>query len=305
MFFIWKGFFLVNGNSKYVSKEKKLLRFFFGCLTMALLLTISLGCNSAQDQTYNTHDEDGYQEDSDQRDSAERVDLSEYPEIPLPQLEPLSEGEEIALLHTSKGVVTLRFFPDFAPMAVQNFKTHAKAGYYDGVLFHAVTENSIIQSGDPDGTGLGGVSIWGGPFEIETTPSLRHLYGALSMVRNIDPNSQGSQFFIVVNRELEESVSREIESYKEIQDHVVGQMADGSPFPMAMYFPERVIDEYQTVGGIPGLDMTYTVFGHVIDGFDVIDSIASVETSQDEDTLDKPLEDIVIERITFENFSSN
>jgi peptidyl-prolyl cis-trans isomerase A (cyclophilin A) len=125
------------------------------------------------------------------------------------------------------------------------------------------------------------------------------------MVRSQDPNSQGSQFFIVVNRELEESVSREIESYKEIQDHVVGHMADGSPFPMAMYFPERVIDEYQTVGGIPGLDMTYTVFGHVIDGFDVIDAIASVETSQDEETLDKPLEDIVIERITFENFSSN
>lgn len=292
----------MNGNSRYVKS------FLFGVLPVVLLLMSS--CNTSRNIEQSTDveayaSETDFLEDTTDDPNAplETVDLSLFPEVPLPQLEPLVNGEEIAFLHTSLGIITIRFFPEHAPRAVQNFKAHAKAGYFDGVIFHTVVENAVIQSGDPDGTGLGGDSIWGEPFGIETTPSLRHIYGALSMMRGQDPVSQGSQFFIVANRELEDEAIEELESFRERQDQVIGYMEDGSPLPMAIYFPEPVIDKYLQDGGIPGLDMTYTVFGQVYDGFDVIDMIASVETSQEEEDMDRPLTDIVIERITFEYYS--
>ena len=71
------------------------------------------------------------------------------------------EGEEIAVIDTSKGVVKMRFFPEEAPKAVENFKTLAKDGYYDGLTFHRVIEDFMIQTGDPTGTGTGGVKAAG------------------------------------------------------------------------------------------------------------------------------------------------
>ena len=77
------------------------------------------------------------------------------------QLSEPNNGDPIAVIKTSMGDITVRLFPQYAPKAVENFTTHAKNGYYDGVIFHRVIENFMIQSGDPTGTGTGGESIWG------------------------------------------------------------------------------------------------------------------------------------------------
>ena len=292
---------------KYLRLKRILISFLYVCLTALMLLLLSCAGkgsvdNSGSEQTIAASEEitQTPAPTPDPDATPATVDLSEYQEIPLPQLEPLTDGEEIALLHTSLGIIKLRFFPGYAQKAVQNFKTHAKAGYYDGVIFYNVIENSIISSGDPEGTGTGGSSIWGQPFGPETTPCLHHIRGALSMIHGAEPVSQGSQFFIVANNELGEETRTELASYKERQNEVVAETTDGTQVPMAQVFPERIIDRYLEEGGIPAFDLQFAVFGQVIEGFEVVDKIASVETSQEAETMNRPLQDITIDKITFE-----
>lgn len=111
------------------------------------------------------------------------------------QLDMPQKGEEIAIMHTSMGDISIRFFPEAAPKAVENFKTHAKDGYYDGLTFHRVINDFMIQGGDPNGDGTGGDSIWGEPFEDEFSDTLFNIRGSLSMA-NSGPDTNGSQFFI-------------------------------------------------------------------------------------------------------------
>ncbi|MBR7091565.1 MAG: peptidylprolyl isomerase, partial [Clostridia bacterium] len=110
------------------------------------------------------------------------------------QLDRPLPGETVACLHTNYGDVRVRLFAEKAPKAVENFVTHAKNGYYDGLIFHRVIDGFMIQGGDPTGTGRGGESIWGAPFEDEFNLDLRHFRGALSMA-NAGPRTNGSQFF--------------------------------------------------------------------------------------------------------------
>ena len=112
------------------------------------------------------------------------------------QLEKPADGEEIAVLHTSMGDIRIRLFPDAAPNAVENFKGLINDGYYNGIVFHRVIDNFMIQGGDPTATGSGGESIWGEPFEDEFNTNLINLRGALSMA-NSGVDTNGSQFFIV------------------------------------------------------------------------------------------------------------
>jgi len=301
------------GNYRF--NKNSLTKLFYGCLSAVMLLQASCAPTGSSSDTVPSETAPVSEEVSatpdatlnpdatpDPEATPVTVDLSQFPEIPLPQLEPLEKGEEIAILHTSLGLIKLRFFPEYTPNAVQNFKTLAKSGYYDGVIFNRVLENTIIQSGDPDGTGLGGQSIWGQPFSPETTPCLHNIRGALSMLHGPDSNSQGSQFFIVSNKQLDEDTKTELEALKDQQDQVAAETADGSPIPMAQLFPLRIIDKYLEDGGIPALDFQYSVFGQVFEGLDVVDKINSAETSQEEDTMDKPLTDIIIESISFEKF---
>ena len=125
-----------------------------------------------------------------------------FPDFPMSeyQLRAPESGEELVRLTTNFGDVVLRFFPSEAPKAVENFVTHCRNGYYDGVTFHRVIRNFMIQGGDPRGTGSGGKSIWGSEFENEISPKLSHLVGALSMA-NAGPDTNGSQFFIVQGKD--------------------------------------------------------------------------------------------------------
>lgn len=112
------------------------------------------------------------------------------------QLEKPQPGESIATMTTTAGVIKFRLFDELAPKTVENFVTHSKNGYYDGIIFHRVIKDFMIQGGDPTGTGRGGESIWGRSFADEFSPQLRNLCGSLSMA-NAGSNTNGSQFFIV------------------------------------------------------------------------------------------------------------
>jgi len=104
--------------------------------------------------------------------------------------------ENLVVLQTNQGSIKLQLFPDVAPMACENFTTLVKRGYYDGVIFHRVIKNFMIQGGDPTGTGRGGQSIWGKPFKDEFSPNLifdKPFYLAMA---NRGRNTNGSQFFI-------------------------------------------------------------------------------------------------------------
>ena len=104
----------------------------------------------------------------------------------------------VAILETSLGKVEIQLFLKEAPKTVTNFAGLIEKGYYNGIIFHRVIENFMIQGGDPTGTGRGGQSLWGGKFEDEFNKSLKHdVPGILSMA-NAGPNNNGSQFFITL-----------------------------------------------------------------------------------------------------------
>ena len=182
-----------------------------------------------------------------------------------------AQDAPVAVMHTNQGDISLVLFPEKAPKACENFLTHAKDGYYDGVIFHRVIEGFMIQGGDPEGTGRGGQSIWGRVFENEVSGDLRHFVGALSMA-NAGPNTNGSQFFIVTGDKVDPSLLKQMEQ---------------------LGWPQEIIKAYREKGGSPHLDGGYSIFGQVIAGQEVADAISKVETSAG----DKPKEDVVIQSI--------
>lgn len=108
----------------------------------------------------------------------------------------LQAANPIAVFKTNQGIMEIELRPDLAPKAVENFVTHAKNGYYDGLVFHRVIKNFMIQGGDPTGTGRGGESIWGKPFEDEFADNVTFNKPGILAMANAGPNTNGSQFFI-------------------------------------------------------------------------------------------------------------
>jgi len=104
----------------------------------------------------------------------------------------------IVVLETTQGEIVLELFPKIAPKAVENFLTHVKEGYYDGIIFHRIIKGFMIQGGDPSGTGRGGESIWKKPFEDEFSPNVVFNKKGILAMANAGPRTNGSQFFITV-----------------------------------------------------------------------------------------------------------
>lgn len=101
-----------------------------------------------------------------------------------------------AILETTQGSIEFELFDDVAPKACENFTTHVKNGYYNGIIFHRIIEQFMIQGGDPTGSGMGGESIWGKPFEDECARDLNFDKPGLLAMANAGPGTNGSQFFI-------------------------------------------------------------------------------------------------------------
>jgi peptidylprolyl isomerase len=102
----------------------------------------------------------------------------------------------VVVLETNQGVIEIRLMPDIAPKACENFTKLVEQGYYNGLIFHRVIKNFMIQGGDPTGTGMGGQSIWGKPFEDEVRQDVQFDRPGILAMANAGPNTNGSQFFI-------------------------------------------------------------------------------------------------------------
>ena len=197
-------------------------------------------------------------------------------ELHFPQVDIETVEGPIATIKTNHGDMRVKLFPGHAPKTVANFIALSKDGYYDGVIFHRIIKDFMIQGGDPTGTGMGGESIYGESFEDEFSEELYNVRGALSMA-NAGPNTNGSQFFIVQNQHLPYSKK---------------EIARGG-------WPEPIAEIYAEQGGTPHLDRRHTVFGQLADeaSYEVLDAIAGVETG----AMDKPVEDVIIETIEIED----
>jgi peptidyl-prolyl cis-trans isomerase B (cyclophilin B) len=187
------------------------------------------------------------------------------------------------LLQTNYGDITVRL-SDSTPLHRDNFLKLVKVGFYDSVLFHRVIKNFMIQGGDPGskhaaaGQPLGsGGPAYRIPAEFRTT--LFHKKGVIAAARDNNPekSSSGSQFYIVQGKVFTNEGLDSLETFR----------LGGKKIPA----DQREV--YTTIGGTPHLDQNYTVFGEVVKGLDVVDKIASVETSKGIDR-DRPLEDVRI-----------
>ncbi len=190
------------------------------------------------------------------------------------QLEPPKAGDKVAEFITNYGTFKVRLFEEQAPVTVANFVALAEQNYYDGMIFHRVINNFMIQGGDPTATGYYGESIYGEDFEDEYGRNLYNFRGALSMA-NSGSNTNGSQFFIVQTADAGADAET-LKSYG---------------------WPQWAAEKYVELGGTPHLDgglspqgYAHTVFGQVYEGMDVIDAIAAVET----DSSDKPVKNVYI-----------
>jgi cyclophilin family peptidyl-prolyl cis-trans isomerase len=193
-----------------------------------------------------------------------------------------SEREVNAVIETSLGDITIMLY-NSTPKHRDNFVELARDNFYNGLLFHRVMSNFMIQGGDPQSRDapqdlmLGS----GGPgYTIDAEIGELHFRGAVAAARlpdNVNPQkaSSGSQFYIVHGLDITDEYLDEIQRIRNIQ-----------------YTPEQR-NEYKLKGGYPGLDYDYTVFGQVIEGMEVLEQIANVQTNAN----DRPVEDVMIETI--------
>ncbi|WP_438312152.1 peptidylprolyl isomerase [Sporosarcina sp. FA9] len=239
----------------------------FSLLTVLFLVILTACGKGAEDGKTTEKDETTNQ------DQAEDTNASDVEEgnIDYPQLTTeVADNEALVIMNTTLGSIKIKLFPGIAPKAVENFLTHAENGYYDGIIFHRVMDEFMIQGGDPTGTGGGGESVFGGMFEDEFSEKAFHFRGALSMA-NAGPKTNGSQFFIVQKNDVEDASLNQEKDLK---------------------YSATVKDAYIELGGTPHLDHMHTVFGQVVEGMDIVDKIAKVEA---ENT--RPVTDVVIESI--------
>ncbi len=193
------------------------------------------------------------------------------------------------LIQTSMGDMIVRL-SDSTPLHRDNFLKLVKQKYYDGVIFHRVINNFMIQAGDPNsknaptGKALGN----GGPgytVPAEFSQTLFHKKGVIAAAREGDQvnplkASSGSQFYITQGRKFSDAGLDSVETYR-----------------LNRKIPAEQRAVYKTLGGTPHLDQGYTVFGEVVSGLEVIDKIAAVPTSKAADR-DRPLEDVVISKMS-------
>ena len=195
---------------------------------------------------------------------------------------PQQKNETVIVFETTKGVIKIKLYEETG-MHKDNFIKLVSEGYYNGLLFHRVIKDFMIQTGDPQSKNAKpGVALgMGGPaytIPAEIYANLYHKKGALAAARtgdNVNPErkSSGSQFYIVQGKKY---TPEQLEAMENSNKHIP--------------FTEDQKRVYSTIGGTPHLDYAYTVFGEVIEGLDIVDKIAQVAT----DERNRPVENISI-----------
>ncbi len=149
------------------------------------------------------------------------------------------------VLETNQGNIEIRLMPEIAPKAVENFTKLVEKGYYNGLIFHRVIKGFMIQGGDPTGTGAGGESIWGKPFEDEVTPTAKFDNPGILAMANAGPNTNGSQFFITTAKtpwlNMRHTIFGEVISGYEVVQKIENSATDSSDKPLSA---QKIIKAY-------------------------------------------------------------
>lgn len=209
------------------------------------------------------------------------------------------------------GTIKAKLFPDIAPIGVQNFVQLAQDGFYTGKNIHRVIDGFMFQGGSLNGDGTGGDAAYtgsddgSGTFGIEVSENARHFYGALCYANAAGQNS--TQFYIVNSKTVDDPAAYDnaIEQLKAERD----KYESGSEgYEYYTYYIDsytsvadklrNLSDKYKEQGGTPSLDDDYTVFGQVVEGFDVIDKVSAVEVTENSSgERSKPVKDIIIKSV--------
>lgn len=274
----------------------------FMCAVLAagLLLT---GCNGGSNS-----DNSG---NSSSTSSAPSADLTDFAGNTV-EVSP-KEGDLIATFEIEGyGSIKAVLFPEAAPVGVENFQKLCEAGYYKGLKIHRVIKDFMLQGGSLNGDGTGGDALVnGGSFGIETNDNLRHFYGALCYANAGGQNS--TQFYIVNNKDYDpaEDIKAIEKSLAEVRELLKKAESDSQADAVEYYKSYEdafvkllgTLPSYEGRGGYPSLDGSYTVFGQVYEGFDVIDSISAVEVELGSDgNMSKPVRDIIISNVYVSNY---
>lgn len=251
------------------------------CLIISLLFILT-GCskNETSENKIISRNNTVKKEEKKEENPLDDVDFKAAAEH---QMAMPKDGETIAIMHVKDfGDIKFKFFEDVAPKAVENFLTHSKNGYYNGVTFHRIMKEFMIQGGDPTATGAGGESIWGDNFQAEVDYEYVPYRGSLCMASS--SLGIGSQFFITQA------------NYSEAMEKA---MENGG-------YPKSLIEQYKNYGGYLSLYLNYTVFGQVFEGMDVVDKITDVEVElSSSGEMSKPVQDVVIESIEVTTYKAN
>ncbi len=210
--------------------------------------------------------------------------------------------ESLVKFETSQGIIILKLYDD-TPVHKANFLEMVSSGFYEGVLFHRVIDNFMIQAGDPTSKGaaagaLLGEESFGENLPNEITSRHFHKKGVLAAARegnDVNPTrrSSASHFYIargkVYQKDSLEAYVAEVNRKRKVAFEALESSA-ATLVPLELSAEQ--IETYTTVGGIPHLDGEYTIFGEVVEGLEIVDKIIIVET----DEHDRPLEDVVILR---------
>lgn len=259
----------------------------------------SSGTEAATDAPGNTPDETT-QKPTSGSTAKKEIDLSRFADRSVPDIDTENAaiknftapqvGDDIIIMKFQgyDGEVKIRLFPEYAELGVENFIGLASQGYYDGLTFHRIMADFMIQGGDPLGTGTGGESVWGGKFDGGTSDKLTHAAGALAYANsgatpesNSPTSSDGSQFYIVTG-----------ETYND--DYL--DMLESNGYN----FSDDVKKILNSAGGAPWLDGGYTIFGQVYEGLDIIFSVQDVEVYQGNmfnPEVSTPVEPVVLEYV--------
>ncbi|MCJ7777935.1 MAG: peptidylprolyl isomerase [Sedimentisphaerales bacterium] len=153
--------------------------------------------------------------------------------------------DKIVVLETSQGAIEIKLMPEVAPRACENFIGLVEKGYYNGLIFHRVIKNFMLQGGDPAGTGRGGESIWGRQFEDEVSPNVKFDKPGLLAMANAGPNTNGSQFFITTAKtpwlNMRHTIFGEVISGYEVVRKIENTATDASDRPVTA---QKIIKAY-------------------------------------------------------------
>lgn len=209
----------------------------------------------------------------------------DFSEMNLVQLDKPADGQDVAIIETNVGTITAVLYAEFAPNTVANFKKRAEEGFYDGKPFFALQKGIYAITGASNDEGTEGITDDGKYIENECSVNLWPFKGSL-LGYSSQQGYSDSRFFFTGALELTEENKKELRGYTNQETS-------------AQVIPEELITAFEKRGSVPGFAGTYTVFGQVINGFDVLDKI--LWTDSDKSNM-KPLEELKIVKVTLDTY---